>query len=256
MKKYGPTIVESGGTLVDGGYSDGYNDNSVDYAVNSYDVENFETPNGDVGGDVVGWYGGERPVLSARPSPVVVAAPAAEHRKSGYRMPYRTGLGLLALFKMGLIKMAAFKAIKSMLLFAIKLKLFMLFKLFAFAKFFVLSKLLKLFVLPMLPNFQSLLSMLLNPTMSPTMSTTMSPSSMMMMMPMMNMTMLRKDAELSGQARNSSGVVVEPLEMRSANDIDLFRFVTAVNTAKCVERMACHVAATRPPSFQSTWTNW
>lgn len=248
LKKYGPVIVETDvsadGSSVTGGYN--VYDNSVDYGSSANNepenVKNSNVGGGGGGGDsFVGWYSDHAPTQSSLPSPVV-----AEVRQPGHKMSVDLHkLTLLAVVKIGLAKLKVLTVIKFLAFLWVKLKLLVLLKGFVFAKFAVMGKLLKLFVLPFLPN---LLTWLRN-------------AAMMQLNPAMNMPgpAMSEMANNGIQLRNGS--VVDPVLRRSTADQDeatgnLLRFLTSMQSAKCLERTACRVSGTRPPNLQSTLVNW
>jgi len=234
---------------VDGSSSiaSGYNtyDNSMDHgsASANYEPDSFKNVNvGSSGGDgYVGWYS-DPPTQSSRPTTVV-----AEVRQPGHKMSIDVHkLTLLALVKIGLAKLKVLTVIKFLAFLWVKLKLLVVLKGFLFAKFTIIGKLLKLFLLPILPNLLTWLRnaamMQLNPAMT-------SPS------PMSEM------ASTAIQLRNDS--VSDPVFRRSTTSLDtlvvarnLFQFVAFVQSAKCVERTACRVSSTKPPSLQYILINW
>lgn len=260
--------METDVSAADGGNNVGYNgyDNSVDYSTisasnNNYEVDNsYKGQNGIVAGDggngVVGWYN-EPP-----PAPTRTAPAAVEVRHPGHKMAFDVQkFSVLALVKIGLAKLKVLMVLKFLALLSVKMKLLALFKMFVFAKFAMLGKFVKLFVLPFLPNLLTWLrnaAMLqLNPSMA------------------MNMNMNMMPGDMSGNGSNRvqlsrNDSIAEAVLKRSTNfneeqftavnydslPSNLFQFVASIQTAKCVDNMACRVAGTRPPSFRSMWVNW
>ncbi|CAH1726177.1 unnamed protein product [Aphis gossypii] len=251
LKKYGPVIMETDtatdGSSVTGGYNVYDNGGGgVDYhstgSVN-YEAENFK--NGNAAGDgYVGWYT-DPPTQSSRPATVV-----AEVRHPGHKMSIDVHkLTLLAIVKIALAKLKVLAAIKFLAFVWVKLKLLVVLKAFLFAKFTVMSKFIKMFMLPFLPN---LFTWLRN-------------AAMMQLNPAMNMSgpAMAEMASNAIQLRNDS--VLDPALKRStaAGGLDtlsaagsLLRFVAFVQSSKCAERTACRVAVTRPPSLQTALANW
>lgn len=235
-------VAADGSSSVAGGYN--VYDNSVDYGTASvnYEPEPFKNANAGSGaGDgYSGWYG-DPPTQSSRPATVV-----AEVRQPGHKMSIDVHkLTLLAMVKIALAKLKVLTVIKFLAFLWVKLKLLVVLKGFLFAKFAIMGKLLRLFLLPFLPNLLTWLRnaamMQLNPTMTP---------------PAMS-----EMASTAIQLRNDS--VADPALRRSTAGLDtlgaagnLLQFVAFVQSAKCAERTACRVSGTRPPSLQSTMANW
>lgn len=235
-------VSADGSSSITGGYNT--YDNSMDHgsASANYEPDSFKNVNvGSSGGDgYVGWYS-DPPTQSSRPSTVV-----AEVRQPGHKMSIDVHkLTLLALVKIGLAKLKVLTVIKFLTFLWVKLKLLVVLKGFLFAKFTIIGKLLKLFLLPILPN---LLTWLRN-------------AAMMQLNPAMTPPPMAEMASTAIQLRNDS--VTDSLLRRSTAGLDtlgaagnLLKFVAFVQSAKCVERTACHVSGTKPPSLQSTLTNW
>ncbi|XP_026807690.1 uncharacterized protein LOC113550188 [Rhopalosiphum maidis] len=245
LKKYGP-IVETdvaadGSSVLTGGYNV-YDNGGADYSTgaSSYEPENYK--NGGGGDSYVGWYT-DPPTQSSRPATAV-----AEVRQPSHKMSIDVQkLTLLAIVKIALAKLKVLTAIKFLAFLWVKLKLLVVLKGFIFAKFTVISKLLKLFLLPFLPNF---LTWLRN-------------AAMMQMNPPMNMPgpVMNEVATAAIHLRNDSAP--DPALKRSTAGLDtlsaagnLLRFVAFVQSARCAERTACRVAVTRPPSLRSAFANW
>lgn len=248
LKKYGPVMMETdvaadGSSNVAGGYS--VYDHGVDYGTASvnYEPETLKNTNaGSVSDGYVGWYN-DPPTQSSRPATVV-----AEVRQPGHKMSINVHkLTLLAMVKIGLAKLKVLTVIKFLAFLWVKLKLLVVLKGFLFAKFAILSKLLRLFLLPFLPNLLTWLRnaamMQLNPGMIP-------PSAPM-----------SEIASTAIQLRNDS--VADSVLRRSTTGLDtlgaagnFLQFMAYVQSAKCVERTACHVSGTTPPSLQSMLANW
>jgi len=239
-------VAADGSSSVVGGYN--VYDQGVDYgtaSANNYEPEPLKNTNagGGAGDGYVGWYS-DPPTQSSRPATVV-----AEVRQPGHKMSIDVHkLTLLALVKIGLAKLKVLTVIKFLAFLWVKLKLLVVLKGFLFAKFTVMNKLLKLFLLPFLPNLLTWLRnaamMQLNPSMTPTMPT-----------------MMSEIASTAIQLRNDS--VADPALRRSTAGLDtlgaagnLLQFVAFVQSAKCAERTACRVSGTRPPSLQSMLANW
>lgn len=235
-------VSADGSSSITGGYNT--YDNSMDHGSESvnYEPESFKNVNvGSSGGDgYVGWYS-DPPTQSSRPATVV-----AEVRQPGHKMSIDIHkLTLLALVKIGLAKLKVLTVIKFLAFLWVKLKLLVVLKGFLFAKFTIIGKLLKLFLLPILPN---LLTWLRN-------------AAMMQLNPMMTPPPMTEMASTAIQLRNDS--VTDSVLRRSTAGLDtlgaagnLFKFVAFVQSAKCVERTACRVSGTKPPSLQSMLTNW
>ncbi|XP_015375383.1 PREDICTED: uncharacterized protein LOC107169928, partial [Diuraphis noxia] len=154
-------------------------------------------------------------------------------------------LALLVLVKIGLAKLKVLTVIKFLVFLWVKLKLLVVLKGFLFAKFTIICKLMRLLLLPMLPNLltylQNLAMMQPNPGMPPP--------------PMSGM------ANTAIQLRNDS--ITDSVLRRSTTGLDtlgaagnLLQFVAFVQSAKCVEKTACLVSGTKSPSLQSILTNW
>lgn len=241
---------------------DGY-DNAVDYSYNgaNYDPEIYKNPKGDVyvngdsgansGDGVIGWYSEPPSHAPSRPLQAVMAA--AHHAGHMMTVDVRR-MGWLAMTVISVAKLMALKALKFLVFLAVKLKLLLLFKLFLFAKFFVIGKIFKFFILPILP---SLLSLLKNITTMMMPSSSMSP----MMMPMMMPPMSDSNSLVVSTFRNASSI--EPSNNMRSTDFEkigttanVLQVMTTIPSAKCVDRIACHVAGTRPTSFQSIWMDW
>ncbi|CAI6362634.1 unnamed protein product [Macrosiphum euphorbiae] len=249
LKKYGPVMIETdvtadGSSSVAGGYN--VYDQGVDYGTVSanYEPETLKNPNGGGGaGDgYVGWYS-DPPTQSSRPATVV-----AEVRQPGHKMSIDVHkLTLLAMVKIGLAKLKVLTVIKFLAFLWVKLKLLVVLKGFLFAKFAIMGKLLRLFLLPFLPN---LLTWLRN-------------AAMMQMDPAMTVPppTMTEIASAAIQLRNNSAS--DPALRRSTAGLDtlgaagnLLQFMAFVQSAKCAERTACRVSGTRPPSLQSMLANW
>lgn len=236
-------VAADGSSNVAGGYS--VYDHGVDYGTASanYEPETLKNTNAGSDGDgYVGWYSNP-PTQSSRPATVV-----AEVRQPGHKMSIDVHkLTLLAMVKIGLAKLKVLTVIKFLAFLWVKLKLLVVLKGFLFAKFAILSKLLRLFLLPFLPNLLTWLRnaamMQLNPGMTP-------PSA-----PISEIT------STAIQLRNDS--VADSVLRRSTTGLDtlgaagnFLQFVAYVQSAKCVERTACRVSGTTPPSLQSMLANW
>jgi len=236
-------VAADGSSSVAGGYS--VYDHGVDYGSANYEPETLKNPNagsGVAGDGYVGWYS-DPPTQSSRPATVV-----AEVRNPGHKMSIDVHkLTLLAMVKIGLAKLKVLTVIKFLAFLWVKLKLLVVLKGFLFAKFAILSKLLRLFLLPFLPNLLTWLRnaamMQMNPTMTPPPP------------PMSEM------ASTAIQLRNDS--VADSVLRRSTTGLDtlgaagnLLQFVAYVQSAKCVERTACRVSGITPPSPQSMLANW
>lgn len=263
LKNYGadpgPTdmYVAKDGNSIGSSAMYGEYDNAVDYSYSgaNYDPESYKNPKDDSyaegytgsdGGDY-GWYSGAPLYASSRPAPTILAAARLPKMTTGVQK-----LGWVAIAMLGLGKLLVFKVVKFFVLLAVKLKLLVLFKMFLYAKFFVISKLFKLIILPFIPYVSSFLNNLLMAMMS---SSSMTPM-MAMMMPMTS------DIGTSvGTFRNSS-TTTEPANMRSTNvskiatTENLLQLMSTILSAKCAEKLACHVAGTRSQSFQSLWMDW
>lgn len=242
---------------VGSGYNNDY-DNAVGYGAhvhnNYYEPENYydvhnglginnDNSDGDDGiaaGDkVANWYNGHPVVHLSRPAH---AKPRPLNRKITLNIK---SLTTLAAIKVGLIKLKVLAALKFFVLMIIKLKVIALVTFFLFVKFTIISKLLKLFVLPFVPNLFTWLRNIMMMQMNP----------MMPMMPMMpNDTGNNFNAV---QLRNMS-VANSVTNKRSAttNTYNINRFIASVQSAKCVEQMACRTAWTVPRIFQSVLFYW
>lgn len=258
LKKYGPMIVQEtdvsqtdGGNLVNlGGGFNGY-DNSVDYNTNSaaYELDGLKAQSG---GSEVGWYGDPHQ-QAMPPKPAAIAAaddsvPQPSRKPTSFDMQKLT---MLAMIKIGLAKLKALKVLKFLAFLAVKLKMLLVWKLFMFVKLALAFKFFKLFVMPFLPN---MLLWLKNSAMMQ-----MSPSPPNMDMPMMpmspsEMNMYRNDSNPESVHKRSTNFDVD----RSApsDRPNLIEFMFAVQTAKCVEKLACQVAGTKPLNINSVWMNW
>lgn len=257
LKKYGPMIMETDMTMTDSGGGGGggamYNgyDNGLDYG--QIEAESYKNPIGGGGstGDnaAVGWYS-EPATMASRPA-AEIRDPGSSSKVVSLDMKK---LVLLVVIKAVLAKLKLLAVLKFFAVMFVKAKLLALFKVFLFTKFTVLSRLFRLCVLPFVPNLllwlRTAALMQLNP---PAPGTGMNNNNNMMMADMnanANVVQLRNDS------------VADPVNMRSTDlnaigtAADLFQFVATVQSAKCVERTACHVASVRPLSLQSVWLNW
>lgn len=231
-------------------------DNAVDYSYSgaNYDPESYKTPKGDSyaegfidGGDYSLYSGPVPSHASSRPAPTILTTARLPKMTTGMQK-----LGWVAIALLGVGKLLVFKVVKFFVLLAVKLKLLVLFKMFLYAKFFVISKFFKLIILPFIPYASSLLNNLLMMMVS---SSSMTPM-MAMMMPMTS-----DIGTTVGTFRNSS-TTTEPANMRSTNvskiatTENLLQLVSTISSAKCAEKLACHVAGTRSQSFQSLWMDW
>lgn len=253
-------IMETDVSMTDGGGGGGvYNgyDNGMDY--NNIESESYKNQ---MGGGVSGMVGGgDNAAVGWYTEPATQASrPAAEIRDPASSKVVTLDmkkLVLLAVIKAVLAKLKVLAVLKFLAVVFVKTKLLALLKVFLFAKFAVMNKLLKLFVLPFLPNVLTWLRaaalLQLNPAAAAT----------GMGMNNMNNNNMMNDMNAGAnvlQLRNDS--VADPVHMRST-DFDaigtaanLFQFVATVQSVKCAERTACRVAGVRPPSFQSVWLNW
>lgn len=156
--------------------------------------------------------------------------------------------GLMALIQTGLAKLKTIKfLVKLLLILAIKLKLLTMLKMFLFTKFFVIGKLLKVFLLPLWPG---LMSTYVWPSKNLTKWCTTSRT-----VPDVPVTIL--DAEDSGADVQTAERSTEPNGTAGTEWFlsRLARSVESALSARCVQRTACHAAVSRPPSLESILTN-
>lgn len=247
--------LDGSGIGIGGGYN-GY-DNGGEYStIKNYEYENnnYKHNGGSSGGGnqanvdqsgngMFSWYNALPTGYWSRPANV-----ETEVRNPGHGTTFdMKKLGLLVMIKLGIIKLKTLMLIKFLLTLAVKLKTMLLFKLKLFVKFFLLNKLLKIIVLPMLPSLLPLLQKLLNPMMSN------SPMNMMMNGMGMGTNRFQNDTIESVNRRITPG---NPGDVPPIETTNLVEFAATIYSAKCIERMACTAAAGSPPSLQSMLINW
>lgn len=220
-------------------------DNAVNYNTNTatYELEGLKAQNNDV---EVSWYGNPHHQAMS-PQPVAITATDIEQPNHITSFDMQK-LGMLTIIKIGLAKLKVLKIIKFLTFLVVKLKMLIMWKAFMFIKLVLAIKFFKLFVFPFIPN---MFSWIKNTAMT------------QMNQPSMNMMPMMSSSDI-GQYRNDS--TPELIHKRSADyDIDwtvrnglpnLIHFMFAVQNSKCVEKLACRVAGTKPPNLNSIWMNW
>lgn len=186
-------------------------------------------------------------------------------------------IGILALIKIGLVKLKTFGFLKILFLMVFKLKLFLI---AIFFKFLLLLKLMKFFKLLMIPMFLlplvpvltslaspmvlgplvslpfRLLSLLTEPTLAPV--TAASAFSRFSLLPGAN---AGGSGSTSTNAAPATKIDENILNRRRLESIDMFdpslaMFRNILDTEKCLERIACRMSTAEKAGVMPYWVNW
>ncbi|VVC24713.1 Immunoglobulin-like domain [Cinara cedri] len=172
----------------------------------------------------------------------------------------------------GISQAKAFKVLKFLLFLLIKFKLFVLMKFWFIVKLFVLAKIVKIMLLPFVPSM--MMAMFNNNTSLPAPTPHTCPCLLVSLPsppgPPSDNSISTSDTSLSSMmsssssSRNGNASIPTVITHNRFLDFDTFgvafvpklaRFVSTVQSAQCVQRMACNEAGSKSPNLEFVWIN-
>ncbi|XP_050441992.1 uncharacterized protein LOC126846534 [Adelges cooleyi] len=232
---YGDQSGANGGYGGHGGGSGGYGGNKHNMVHNGWSG----------GQNHGGYHHYDRPTIPmhtySHPVPIIAEYRRPHHHKS---MIDWHKIGILALLKIGLVKLKIFAFLKTVFMLLLKLKLFLI---ALFFKFLLLLKLMKFLKLLLVPLLLLALSPLLLPLLLP-----------LILMPLYRLFTLLTEPVLVPSSANgtASSITRSQLDPLRMVDPGMIEFRNVLQSEKCVQRIACRMATTEQSGIASSWINW